>query len=234
MYQPPRSTSPERGGIITLELQWFPSQSRPAELRGNPGRAEGNVNRRTRGSSRVRPARRGGIRVGPLEGRDGGGRVSSRAYARFPRSLLGRNGEIWGAPFLPKISLFEPGRGATRAQISRHDSQIGSEDNDFFGERVNASRCYQKRGTPSRQKTHRTRLNLPPRYAASLRPRTRAYHARPSGGRPARRRRRDSAPSRWTWREKNDGPMISLCQAGASNRRRARGDASPYPALATR
>ena len=125
-------------------------------------------------------------------------------------------------------------RGLTLSFSSRHDSQIGSEDNDFFGERVNASRCYQKRGTPSRQKTHRTRLNLPPRYAASLRPRTRAYHARPSGGRPARRRRRDSAPSRWTWREKNDGPMISLCQAGASNRRRARGDASPYPALATR
>ena len=116
-------------------------------------------------------------------------------------SVFTRARAILGIP-LPKISLFEPGRGATRAQISRHDSQIGSEDGDFFGERVNASRCYQKRGTPSRQKTCRTRLNLPPRYAASFRPRTRACHARPSGGPPARRRRRDSAPFRWTWRRR--------------------------------
>ena len=213
--------------------------SKPKQTSGTPRKPRPRGGQRKPAHARFfaspsRPARRDPRRTARRARRRWAGFVAGlRAFSSKP------TGEKWGdlgSPISPQNFSIRTwaGWGATRAQISRHDSQIGSEDNDFFGERVNASRCYQKRGTPSRQKTHRTRLNLPPRYAASLRPRTRAYHARPSGGRPARRRRRDSAPSRWTWREKNDGPMISLCQAGASNRRRARGDASPYPALATR
>ena len=132
--------------------------SKPKQTSGTPRKPRPRGGQRKPAHARFfaspsRPARRDPRRTARRARRRWAGFVAGlRAFSSKP------TGEKWGdlgSPISPQNFSIRTwaGWGATRAQISRHDSQIGSEDNDFFGERVNASRCYQKRGTPSRQKT---------------------------------------------------------------------------------